>query len=101
MGTMANTLILAFTGSVLASLMVLYAVKLPYTQLSNMSMVTIEAAQGLAGCLGVVLTVPIVSFISSRMIPGLESGSAAGPINEVLPEQDATDQINAQTTIAK
>lgn len=101
MGTMANTLILAFTGSVLASLMVLYAVKLPYTQLSNMSMVTIEAAQGLAGCLGVVLTVPIVSYISSRMIPGLESGSSADPINEGLPAQDETDQLKAQTKAAK
>ncbi|MFD1773438.1 YibE/F family protein [Paenibacillus rhizophilus] len=72
MGTMANTLILAFTGSALASLMVLYAVKLPFTQLVNMNMVTIEALLGLTGCFGVVLTVPIVAFISSRIIPNLE-----------------------------
>ncbi|QWU17063.1 Uncharacterized membrane protein [Paenibacillus sophorae] len=77
MGTMANTLILAFTGSALASLMVLYAVKLPFTQLTNMSMVTIEALLGLTGCFGVVLTVPVVAFISSRIIPNLEKKTAA------------------------
>lgn len=85
MGTMANTLILAFTGSVLASLMVLYAVKLPYTQLTNMSMVTVEAAQGLAGCFGVVLTVPVVAYISSSLIPLLEKKAAVKDVTQEQP----------------
>ncbi|MCC3371938.1 YibE/F family protein [Cohnella sp. REN36] len=72
MGTMANTLILALTGTTLASLMILYAVKVPFSQLTNMNMMTVEIVQGLTGCIGVVLTVPIVAFISARVIP--ESG---------------------------
>jgi uncharacterized membrane protein len=72
MGTMANTLLLAFTGTTLPSLMILYAMKVPFTQLANMNMVTIEVIQGIIGCFGVVLTVPIVAFISSRMMPSFE-----------------------------
>ncbi|MED3561462.1 YibE/F family protein [Bacillus xiapuensis] len=72
MGTMANTLLLAFTGTTLSSLMILYAMKVPFTQLTNMNMVTIEVIQGITGCFGVVLTVPIVAFISSRMMPRFE-----------------------------
>lgn len=68
MGTMANTLILAFTGTSLATLMMIYAMKVPFTQLSNMNLVTIEVIQGITGCFGVVLTVPIVAFIASRII---------------------------------
>ena len=73
MGTMANTLILALTGTTLASLMILYAIQASFNQLANMNMVTIEVIQGIAGCFGVVLTVPIVAYISSRMIPGFEA----------------------------
>lgn len=69
MGTMANTLILAFTGTSLTSLMVIYAMKVPLTQLTNMNLVTIEVIQGITGCFGVVLTVPIVAYIASRIIP--------------------------------
>ncbi|MBW7453098.1 YibE/F family protein [Paenibacillus sepulcri] len=76
MGTMANTLILALTGTTLASLMVLYAIKASFTQLTNMNTVTIEVIQGLTGCFGVVLTVPIVAFISSRIIPNFEKKAA-------------------------
>ncbi|MFC5651122.1 YibE/F family protein [Paenibacillus solisilvae] len=87
MGTMANTLILALTGTTLASLMVLYAIKAPLTQLTNMNMVTIEVIQGLTGCFGVVLTVPIVAFISSRIIPNFEKKTT---MNKELEESSLT-----------
>lgn len=69
MGTMATTLILAFTGSSLMSLLVLYAYKVPYDQLVNMNLVTIEVLQGMTGSIGVILTAPIVAFVSSRLMP--------------------------------
>ncbi|NOV00587.1 YibE/F family protein [Paenibacillus planticolens] len=75
MGTMANTLLLAFTGTTLFTLMVLYAMKVSFTQLANMNMVTIEVIQGITGCMGVVLTVPIVAYISSFLIPKFEQKS--------------------------
>ncbi|MGO4108734.1 YibE/F family protein [Paenibacillus sp. YAF4_2] len=69
MGTMATTLILAFTGSSLMSLLVLYAYKVPFNQLVNMNLVTIEVLQGMTGSIGVILTAPIVAFVSSRLMP--------------------------------
>lgn len=69
MGTMANTLILAFTGTSLTSLIILYALKTPFYQLMNLNQITIEVVQGMSGCIGIVLTVPIVAYISSRIIP--------------------------------
>ena len=75
MGTMANTLLLAFTGTTLFSLMVLYAMKVSFNQLTNMNMVTIEVIQGITGCIGVVLTVPIVAYISSMIIPKFEQSA--------------------------
>ncbi|RKP46288.1 YibE/F family protein [Cohnella endophytica] len=69
MGTMANTLLLAFTGSALNTLIILYAMKVPFNQLMNMNYIAIEVMIGMSGCIGIVLTVPIVAFISSQIIP--------------------------------
>jgi uncharacterized membrane protein len=93
MGTMATTLILAFTGSSLMSLLVLYAYKVPFNQLVNMNLVTIEVLQGMTGSIGVILTAPIVAFVSSRLMPyydrmaarrqtaAVEAGQAASEMN--------------------
>ncbi|MEL7565681.1 MAG: YibE/F family protein [Dehalobacterium sp.] len=69
MGTMSNTLILAFTGTSLNALILIYSYHVPYYQLINMNMVGIEIIQGLSGSIAVILTVPIIAFISSRLIP--------------------------------
>lgn len=69
MGTMSNTLILAFTGTSLNSLILIYSYNVSYNQLINMNMIGIEIVQGLSGSIAVILTVPIVAFISSRVIP--------------------------------
>ncbi|WP_160676166.1 YibE/F family protein [Clostridium sp. C8-1-8] len=69
MGTMANTLILAFTGSSLNMLIIIYFYNVSYNQLINMDMVNVEIIQGLTGSLAVILIVPIVSFIASALIP--------------------------------
>ena len=68
MGTMTNTLILAFVGSSLSSLMTNYAYDLSYNQLINSYSIGIEIMQGLSGSLGVVLTVPFTAAISSLLI---------------------------------
>lgn len=70
MGTMTNTLILAFVGSSLSSLMTNYAYDLSYNQLINSYSIGIEIMQGLSGSLGVVLTVPFTAAISSLLITG-------------------------------
>lgn len=67
MGTMANTLILAFTGSSLNLLLMIYSYGIPYTQLINTDSIAIEIIRGIAGSIGIVLTVPIVAFISANV----------------------------------
>lgn len=64
MGTMSNTLILAFTGGSLNTLVFMYAYNYPAIQIMNMYSIGIEIIQGIAATLGVVLTVPIISLIS-------------------------------------
>ncbi|WP_029232253.1 YibE/F family protein [Butyrivibrio sp. VCB2006] len=67
MGTMANTLILAFAGSSFTLLLLIYYYNIGFTQLINTDMVAREVIQGLAGSIGIVLTVPIVAFLSATI----------------------------------
>lgn len=63
-GTMANTLILAFAGGSLTTLLMLYTSNMTSNQLINLDIVGTEIIQGMAGSIGIVLTVPITAFIS-------------------------------------
>jgi uncharacterized membrane protein len=67
MGTMANTLILAFAGSSFTLLLLIYYYNITLTQLMNTDMVAREVIQGLSGSIGIVLTVPIVAFLSAKI----------------------------------
>lgn len=70
MGTMSNTLILAFTGSSINTLVIYYSYSMSYQQILNSYSIGIEILQGLAGTLGVILTVPFVSAISAALMSG-------------------------------
>ena len=65
MGTMSNTLILAFTGSSINTLVFMYVYGYGIVQITNMYSIGIEIIQGIASAMGVILTVPIVSVISA------------------------------------
>lgn len=68
MGTMANTLILAYVGSSLNMLLFLYSFNVQSRQFLNMNQVGVEIIQGLAGSFAVILAVPIVSFITAKLV---------------------------------
>ena len=74
-GTMTNTLILAFTGSAFVSLLVLFSYNVDIKQLLSSNYIAIEFAQGIAGTLGIVLTVPIDSFISAWALTNKKSNN--------------------------
>ena len=65
MGTMSNTLILAFTGSSINTLVFMYVYGYGIVQITNMYSIGIEIIQGIASTMGVILTGPIVSVISA------------------------------------
>lgn len=68
MGTMSNTLILAFVGGSLSTLVIDYAYNLPLIQLINSYNIGIEIMQGIAGSLGVILTVPFVALVTAVLL---------------------------------
>lgn len=68
MGTMANTLILAFVGSSLNALILFRAYDYPSLQILNSDMMAIEIVQGVAGSIGIVLTVPLVAAVSAWLL---------------------------------
>lgn len=68
MGTMTNTLILAYVGGSLSVLLVNYAYQLTVNQYLNSYNMGIEIMQGIAGSFGVVLTVPITAFAAAYLI---------------------------------
>lgn len=65
MGTMANTLILAFMGGSLGLILILWGYNMEYVQLINMPFLSVEVIQGIAGSIGIILTVPFTALISS------------------------------------
>lgn len=63
MGTDSNTLILAFAGNSVSTLLLDYAYDLPYQQIINSNNIGIAIMQGLAGSFGIVLSVPLTVLI--------------------------------------
>lgn len=68
MGTMSNTLILAFVGSAVSELVINYAYNLPFRQIINSYNIGIEIMQGVSGSIGVILTVPAVAFVTAWLL---------------------------------
>lgn len=67
MGTMSNTLILAFVGGSLNLIILLMAYEMPYTQLMNLDFIVTEVVQSVSGSIGIILTVPITAIISTYL----------------------------------
>ena len=68
MGTMANTLMLAFAGSSLKMLILVQTYNIPFLQLINTDSIALEVVQSVAGSIGILLTVPLVALISARLM---------------------------------
>ena len=68
MGTMSNTLILAYTGSATGVLLTVYAYQMPFLQMMGYNSIIIEITCGLCGTIGVILTVPLQAAITAAML---------------------------------
>ena len=65
MGTMANTLVLAYIGCDLATTLLLTAYNVGTVELMNMELIIDEFLNALAGSFGILMTLPLTSFICS------------------------------------
>ena len=63
-GTMTNTLIMAYTGTALPTMLLLLGYGYEFDQLISSDYLAIEISSGIASTLGVVMTVPIASAVS-------------------------------------
>lgn len=68
MGTMTNTLILAYTGGALPLL--LLATQMPSIKLLNLDLFATEVASALSGSLGLVFTIPLTAAVAAKVMSG-------------------------------
>ena len=67
-GTMTNTLILAFLGSGFALIIYLYSLGLSAYQLISSAYLTIEVISSVSSSIGVILSVPLTALISAAIL---------------------------------
>lgn len=65
LGTMANTLVLAYIGSSLSTVLLLVASNISLLSLFNMEMIVVEILQAIVGSIALLATIPITSIIAS------------------------------------
>ncbi|MBX3138066.1 YibE/F family protein, partial [Candidatus Obscuribacterales bacterium] len=66
MGTMTNTLILAYAGSALPLL--LLATQMPSIKLLNLDLFATEVASALTGSLGLTFTIPLTAIAAAKLM---------------------------------
>lgn len=66
-GTMTNTLILAFVGSSLNLVIIMFAAGMQPYQLINNNDTVMEVIRGIAGSTGLVIAVPVTAFIAAEL----------------------------------
>lgn len=67
-GTMTNTLILAFLGSSFVLILYLYSIGLSTHQLLSSAYLSIEVISGISSSIGVILSIPITAFITAKAL---------------------------------
>lgn len=78
-GTMANTLVLAFTGSSLNMMLLIYSYDVSFQQLMNTDFVAVEIVRSLAGSMGIIFTVPCAAGITAWLLARRKPQGQAGP----------------------
>jgi uncharacterized membrane protein len=68
MGTMANTLILAYVGSTLPLLLMFMGYRMPWVSIVNSDLIATEVVRALAGSIGLVATIPLTALVSGLLL---------------------------------
>lgn len=68
MGTMINTLILAYAGTSIPLLLVFMAYETSLTKVFNLDVIATEIVRSLSGSIGLILTIPITALIASVLL---------------------------------
>jgi len=68
MGTMANTLILAYAGGAMYIMIWISSYDLPFHRILNQDVIASEAVKSLAGSIGLIFTIPLTAIFSSFIL---------------------------------
>jgi uncharacterized membrane protein len=68
MGTMCNTLILAYTGTSIPLLLLFMAYQQPFIKIINLDFLATEMVRALSGSIGLILSIPITAVISAVLM---------------------------------
>ncbi|MCL2387761.1 MAG: YibE/F family protein [Defluviitaleaceae bacterium] len=72
LGTMLNTLILAYIGSSLSLLLLIFATATSMTDLLNMEMIVVEFLRALVGSFGMLLAIPLTAAVCAWLYSSIE-----------------------------
>ena len=70
MGTMANTLILAYVGSATPLLLLLLGYEMAWIEIINLDLVATEVLRSVAGSIGLVVTIPVTALAATFLLKG-------------------------------
>lgn len=73
MGTMINTLILAYVGTSIPILLVFMAYNTELNKVFNLDIIATEVVRSLAGSIGLILTIPITALVATNLIKSNKS----------------------------
>ncbi|MFO8192121.1 MAG: YibE/F family protein [Bacillota bacterium] len=68
MGTMANTLVLAYVGSAIPMLLLVMGYEIAWLKIINMDMIATEFVRGTAGSIGLVAAVPVTAVLAGYFL---------------------------------
>lgn len=68
MGTMSNTLILAYTGGAINLLILFNSYDVPFNSIINSELIATEILRALSGSIGLILTVPITALATTLLL---------------------------------
>lgn len=82
MGTMANTLVLAYIGSSLSVALLLVAYNGSFVELMNKEMVIVEVLQALVGSIGILFTIPFTTILCVAFFKDNDKDLQKGDVEE-------------------
>jgi uncharacterized membrane protein len=84
MGTMVNTLILAYTGSSLQLILIFMAYKESLLKIFNLDMIASEIVRALSGSIGMIMVIPLTSLIAAVLYGRKKRNSAQAETGETV-----------------
>jgi len=70
MGTMANTLIMAYVGAATPMLLLVMGYEMDWLKVINMDIIATEFVRGAAGSIGLIAAVPVTALLAARLLAG-------------------------------